>query len=198
MSRRAEEVGGASLAVYRPTDEQVVNELLDRGFGVEDRSWKGREGTSILKTPVMNRFLRKQAALLAELGHLELVFLEFDGRAIAFELGWSSKGWYFSPKVGYDEEYSHLTPGQLLRLKLAERFFGDRERNSWDFLGPLVDATEKWTTASYAIDRLVVSTGGVSGDAFMHAYRHWWPALRRLRNRTRGGVAAESAVAATP
>ncbi len=113
------------------------------------------------------------------MGHLELVFLEFDGRAIAFELGWSSKGWYFSPKVGYDEEYSHLTPGQLLRLKLAERFFADHDQSAWDFLGPLVESTEKWTTASYPIERLVVSTGGVGGDAFMHAYRHWWPSLRR-------------------
>jgi GNAT acetyltransferase-like protein len=197
MSRRAEELGGVTLAVHRPSDEKTVNELLRRGFAVEDRSWKGREGTSVLKTPAMNRFLRKQAALLAEMGHLELAFLEFEDRSIAFELGWTSKGWYFSPKVGYDEEYSHLSPGQLLRLKLAERFFSDRERVGWDFLGPLVEATEKWASGSYAIERLVVSTGGMGGDAFMHAYRHWWPALRRLRDRTRGDSAAEPAVATT-
>jgi hypothetical protein len=109
-----------------------------------------------------------------------------------------SKGWYFSPKVGYDEEYSHLTPGQLLRLKLTERFFADRERRGWDFLGPLVEATKKWTTSSYAVARLVVSTGRLGGDAFLHAYRHWWPALRRLRERARGEEAGEPAVAGAP
>jgi CelD/BcsL family acetyltransferase involved in cellulose biosynthesis len=197
MSRRAEELGGVSLTIHRPVDEKTVNEHLDCGFAVEDRSWKGREGTSVLKSPVMNGFLRKQATLLAAMGHLELVFLEFEGRAIAFELGWTSKGWYFSPKVGYDEEYSHLSPGQLLRLKLAERFFGDRERQGWDFLGPLVEATEKWTTGSYGVERLVVSTGGMGCDAFMHAYRHWWPALRRLRDRARGDASPKEAVAGT-
>jgi hypothetical protein len=131
------------------------------------------------------------------MGHLELAFLEFERRPIAFELGWTGKGWYFSPKVGYDEAYAHVSPGQLLRFKLAERFFADGERIGWDFLGPLVEATEKWTTGSYAIERLVVSTGGMGSDSFMHAYRHWWPALRRLRDRARGDAAAEPTVAAT-
>jgi CelD/BcsL family acetyltransferase involved in cellulose biosynthesis len=182
MSKRAEDQGSLTLTIHKPTTPDDIERLLQVGFEVEDRSWKGREGTSVLKSPIQHRYLRQQALLLAELGHLELVFLEFDGKPIAFEYGLSSKAAYFSPKVGYDEEYSHLSPGQLLRLKMMERFFADPARRNWDFLGPLVEATERWTTGAYTIERLLVATGGMSGELVLRAYRDWWPAVRRMRD----------------
>lgn len=185
IAQRAEELGGVALSLHRPTDAGELERLLQRGFEVEDRSWKGRDGTSILKSPEMCSYLREQALLLAEMGQLELYFLEFGGQPIAFEYGMASKGTYFSPKVGYDEEYSHLTPGQLLRLKMIEQFFADPARKTWDFLGPLAEATDRWTTSTYAIERLVVATGGISGRLALRTYRDLWPALRRLRERCR-------------
>jgi CelD/BcsL family acetyltransferase involved in cellulose biosynthesis len=183
MTRRAEELGGVTVSLHRPTCPNELARLLQLGFEVEDRGWKGQNGTSVLKSPAMHRYLGEQAAILSELGHLELYFLEFEGKPIAFEYGLSSKGTYFSPKVGYDEAYSHLSPGQLLRLKMMEAFFADPALRTWDFLGPLVEATDRWTTSSYAIERLVVATKGVSGRLALCAYRDWWPAIRRLRDR---------------
>lgn len=188
MTRRADELGGVAMSVHRPNDAAELERLLQLGFEVEDRSWKGRDGTSILKSPEMHEYLRRQASLLAESGHLELFFLEVDGKPIAFEYGMLSKRTYFSPKVGYDEGYSHLSPGQLLRLKMTERFFADPARDTWDFLGPLVEATDRWTTGTYAIERLVVATSGISGHLALRAYRDWWPAVRRLRERCRRTV----------
>ncbi|HJS08412.1 MAG TPA: GNAT family N-acetyltransferase, partial [Pirellulales bacterium] len=100
MTRRAEESGGVSLSVHRPSDLAELKRLLQLGFEVKDRSWKGREGTSVLKSPQMHEYLCQQAALLTELGHLELYLLEFAGKPIAFEYGMSAKRTYFSPKVG--------------------------------------------------------------------------------------------------
>lgn len=183
MTRRAEDLGGVSLSVHRPNDSAELMRLLQIGFEVEDRSWKGREGTSVLKSPPMHEYLCEQAALLAELGHLELHLLEFENKPIAFEYGISGKRTYFSPKVGYDDAYSHLSPGQLLRLKMMERFFADRACDTWDFLGPLVEATERWTTSSYPIERLVVATGGISSRLALRTYRDWLPAAKSLRER---------------
>jgi CelD/BcsL family acetyltransferase involved in cellulose biosynthesis len=183
MTRRAEELGGVSLSVHRPSDPAELKRLLQLGFEVEDRSWKGRDGTSVLKSPQMLEYLCEQAALLAELGHLELYLLEFENKPIAFEYGMSAKHTYFSPKVGYDDSYSHLSPGQLLRLKMMERFFADSTCDTWDFLGPLVEATERWTTSAYWIERLVVATGGISSRLALRTYRDWLPAAKRLRER---------------
>jgi CelD/BcsL family acetyltransferase involved in cellulose biosynthesis len=187
MSRRADELGGVTLTVHRPSTTAELEQQLQEGFEVEDRSWKGQNKTSVLQSPMMHRYLRELAQLLADPhhNHLELYFLEFEGKPIAFEYGLFAKGTYFSPKVGYDEAYSRLSPGQLLRLKMIERFFADGTRHTWDFLGPLVEATERWTTSSYAIERLVVATGA-SGRLALRAYRDWWPAMRRLRDGWRG------------
>jgi CelD/BcsL family acetyltransferase involved in cellulose biosynthesis len=185
MARRADEAGGVVLSVYRPSDSAELDRLLQLGFEVEDRSWKGRDGTSVLKSPEMHRYLVGQARLLARLRHLELHFLDYHDKPIAFEYGMQAKGTYFSPKVGYDEEFAHLTPGQLLRLKMSEQFFADPSRKTWDFLGPLVEATERWTTSSYPIERLVVATDGPIGRMALRAYRDWWPAVRRWRDRRR-------------
>jgi CelD/BcsL family acetyltransferase involved in cellulose biosynthesis len=197
MTRRAAELGGVTLSIHHPGNPAELDQLLQLGFEVEDRSWKGTDGTSVLKSPAMHRYLGAQAALLARLGHLELAFLEFQGKAIAFEYGLVSKGTYFSPKVGYDEEYSHLSPGQLLRLKMTERFFAERDRHTWDFLGPLVEATERWTTSMYAIERLVVAPGGLSGKLALRAYRDWWPAVRKVRDRWRGEKSQTTDLTAT-
>ncbi len=76
------------------------------------------------------KFYQEQAENLAKESQLELAFLRHQGVDIAFEYAWFSKGVYCTPKVGYDEQYSHLSPGQLIRYLTLERFFKDPSRKS--------------------------------------------------------------------
>ena len=117
------------------------------GLEIEDRGWKGRAASSVLKSPGMFDFYLEQARRAALGGQLRLVFLELDGVPIAFEYGWLSKGIYFSPKVAYDEAYAQLSPGELLRAELVERFHADRSCESIDYLGPS-SATADWSTSA--------------------------------------------------
>ncbi len=178
MLKRAESDGGVELVVHRELSADECDTLLRQGFAIEDRSWKGAAGTSVLKSPGMLDYYVRQAREFAAAGQLQLSFLKFRGQAIAFEYGWNSKGIYFSPKVGYDEAFAHLTPGQLLRHRLLERFSTDRRQTTFDFCGPLCDATRKWITGSYPVGRLVVSTGRLAGQLFLRAYR-----LRRSKGK---------------
>ncbi|MDZ4819397.1 MAG: GNAT family N-acetyltransferase [Planctomycetota bacterium] len=199
MVKRAEQLGGVELVTSRPTHAAEIDRCLAEGFAVEDRGWKGAEGTSVLKNPVAYEYLRQQAHEMARLGHLELTFLQHQGQSIAFEYGWLGKGTYYSPKVGYDEAFAQLSPGQLIRLKMCERFFADPEIHTWDFSGPLVEATEKWTTDSYPVTRMVISTGQLRGRVLMHAYQSWWPKVRQARDylRSRRSSECESNAAAS-
>lgn len=171
MLRRAEADGGAELVVDRQLSPDDAERLARDGFAIEDRSWKGAAGTSVLKTPGLLEYYLRQARELAAAGRLQLSFLMYRGQPIAFEYGWNSRGVYFSPKVGYDEAFAHLTPGQLLRYGLLEKFSADPQQTTFDFCGPLCDATRKWITGSYSVGRLVVSTGRLAGNLFLQAYR---------------------------
>ena len=179
MLRRAERDGGVELKVTREFVDHNLEALLWRGFEAEDHSWKGPAGSSVLRNPLIFRFICAQARHLAERGELQLTFLEHRGRAIAFEYGWNVGGVYGSAKVGYDEQFAELTPGQLLRYLLLERMFADPEQHRFDFLGPLTPATAPGAPARIAL-------GGL------------WPApAARSANFARGSIASGAASQAT-
>ena len=186
METRAEAVGGAILTAHCDLRPEEVEPLLARGFTIEDSGWKGTEGTSVLKVPGRFEFHLQEASEIAKIGALQLSFLEIKGRPIAFEYGWNCKGVHCAFKIGYDESFAELTPGQLLRHRLLQRYFADSRQQMLDFLGPLTAATAKWATATYPVGRLVLSTGSLSGQVVLHAYRSWWPSLQRLRRRFGG------------
>jgi CelD/BcsL family acetyltransferase involved in cellulose biosynthesis len=180
-SRKLQETGELELRDYTAVTPAEVEGLLRRGLEVEDRSWKGAAGTSVLRSEGMFEYFVRNSRLLAERGQLELVFLEHNGQPIAFELGWYAKGVYHAYKVGYDEAFAAAAPGQLLRYLLFERFYGESPRRAVDFAGVLSDATGKWCTSTYRVGRLLVAPRKLIGRLALSAYRNLWPHLRRLR-----------------
>ncbi len=111
----------------------------------------------MLKNPSVLDFYLRQARHFAGTGELRLVFLEHQGRMIAFEYGWQGKGVYSPLKVAYDEAFQRLSPGQLLRTMLVEQFCADPEMRQVDFLGPSSRATRDFGTGDYPIARMLVA-----------------------------------------
>ena len=180
--RRLEKEGPLATKIYLNPDDEQIHELLARGFTVEDRSWKGRGGTSVLKTPGLLNYYQSQAASFRDREQLQISMLELDGRAIAFEYGWRSHATYYSFKVGYDETFQRYSPGQLLRMKLLEQAFGDDAINTFDFFGPLNSALAAWATESFAVGRIVAARPTRCGRGMIAAYAR----LRRLERRLSG------------
>jgi CelD/BcsL family acetyltransferase involved in cellulose biosynthesis len=174
MEKRVQAVPGLRLTVISDARPEQVAPLLRRGFEVEARGWKGSQGTAVLNSPTEFAYYCRQARQLAEWGQLQLTFLEQADRAIAFEYGWNAKGVYCSPKVGYDEAFARLSPGQLLRHELLKQFFADPRQRVFDFMGPLADATAKWITNSYLVGRLVVSTTRRGSRSLVRLLRRRW------------------------
>ncbi|HEY2760039.1 MAG TPA: GNAT family N-acetyltransferase, partial [Pirellulales bacterium] len=179
--RRAEQDSAVELDIRRPNAAEEVEGLLHEGFEVEHRSWKGQGGTSVLASPEKWNFFLEEAKQLARHNHLMLVFLRRQGQAIAFEYGWWARGIYYTPKVGYDSAFSQLSPGQLLRYLLIKQFFEAQNCSSVDFLGPLAEATAKWSTHTYPISKLIVETGSFQGRALLSLYNCAANIKRKLR-----------------
>jgi CelD/BcsL family acetyltransferase involved in cellulose biosynthesis len=178
-TNRAEQDGDVDLELHTSFPNDVVAPLLRRGFQIEDRSWKGKAGTSVLRTPGMFEFYVEQARLLAQSGYLRVAFLNFRGRPIAFEYCLSAKGTFHSFKTGYDEAFARYSPGQLLTQLLLNRLFEDSDHDQVDFMGPMSNDMANWRPRRYPLGRLAIAQPGFAGRAIMHAYSRWWPLLRR-------------------
>ena len=169
-ARRLEELGKTELIVKRPTQPAEVDELVRIAFEVEDRSWKGPAGTSVLKNDGMLAFFQRQARLLAAQGQLEIVFLEHQRTPIASIYVWASKGMRFTAKVGYDEAFRQFGPGQYLMMRYLERLHADPHCRIVDYWGPLMQWSLDWSTRVYITARLVAAPPRLHSRGLLFAY----------------------------
>ncbi len=181
--RRLEQTGKVEVRVESSISPDDVDGLLRRGFEVEDRCWKGRSGTSVLRTPGMYEFFLRQARQLAEWRQLELSLLDYNGQPIAFHYAGNAKGVYYPFKIGYDEQFAVNSPGLLLMHHVIERFHQDDQRRQVDCLGPISEAVSKCQPVTYGVGRLVVAPQRLLGRVLYCGYKHIWPQIRRLRER---------------
>jgi CelD/BcsL family acetyltransferase involved in cellulose biosynthesis len=164
---------------------QALASALQTAFEIEDRGWKGRKGTSILRTPGLAHYFARQAELLAARGQLALHFLTVNGEPIAFEYGYLGKGTYLAHKIGYLPEHQKAAPGHVLRWHVLGSLFEQPGFRGLDFFGPLTDAARRWMTGHYTVCRLVVCPRRALSRTLMAAYTRLWPRVRRWRAATR-------------
>ncbi len=193
MRRKLEaDHGPIQLRRLHPTSPDEIAALLQTGFAIEHRSWKGAAGSSVLRTPGMLSYLTQQATLLAERGQLEIAFLDVADRPLAFMYGWKAKHVFHAFKAGYDEAFASYSPGQLLFHDLLEDFFRTGEYRVFDCIGPVNSATARWQTSDYAAGRVVIAPPRWMGQAAFFAYKHLAPTLRRWRGASHDVTPTES------
>jgi hypothetical protein len=179
--RRLKESGDLGLVMHSQLASEEVHSWLEKVFTVEDSSWKGTSGSSILRTPGMSDFYLRQARQLAEWGQLEIALLELEGRPIASLFGFSAKGVYHAHKIGYDPKHSNNSPGQVLFWKLLEQLHVQGNWKAIDCIGPITEATSRWRPNTYTIGRMAIAPRNLLGRIALQAYRHIWPKVRKLR-----------------
>lgn len=195
-----ERAGGAELEVHTQFAPGELDRLLRLGFEVEDRSWKGRAGTSVLRWPGLFELYRREAHSLAARDELQLVFLKLAGIPIAFSYQWRSQGRQYCVKLGYDEEWGQYGPGQQLMMRQLQQLHSDPGCNLLDFWGRAVGWSKIWATSDYPLCRLVAAPRGLLRGGLFHLYRAAHPYLERREEaeRLRLEKANHSAGAASP
>lgn len=179
--RHLEELGDLRLIMLSQLAPEEVHSWLEKVFTVEDSSWKGSSGSSVLRTPGMSDFFLRQARMLAEWGQLEIALLELEGHPIASLFGFSAKGVYHAHKIGYDPQFGQYSPGQVMFWKILEQLHARGDWKAIDCIGPLTDATSRWRPSTYTIGRVAVAPGKLLGRIALRAYSRIWPKIRKHR-----------------
>ena len=93
---------------------------------IEDSGWKGKNGTSILKTtPEYRRYYDGLIRILSATRDLHLYFLELEQKYVAAAFSFTAGDIFQCAKIGYEEEYQALSPATMLLMHLMEDIQGN-------------------------------------------------------------------------
>ncbi len=173
--------GRVEFRIHSTLTPDEVEPLMRRGFEVEDRSWKGDAGTSILKNQDALDYYITEARKLAEWRQLEIAFLELDGEPITFCYGWNAKGTRYSVKTGYDRKFSKFGPGQQQCMHMLQHAHQDPACSLYDFYGRVMPWNEMWATRVCDVGRLIICRKPGPARAVAALYTRLHPAAKRAR-----------------
>lgn len=161
MRRRAEKLGPVRCEVLSPTPAEL-EPLLQAALEVEARSWKGRQGTALLRDPSRLSFFQRYARAAAERGELRLCFLWIGERPAAMEFAVETSGSFWILKIGYDEAFASCSPGVLLLVEVI-RHAALRGLRTFEFLGGKEPWTQVWTQHERPTCAIRVYPAGAGG-----------------------------------
>jgi CelD/BcsL family acetyltransferase involved in cellulose biosynthesis len=140
MRRLERQLGGVQLERITHFDRGALADMLR----LEAAAWKGAAGTAIVCDDRFARFYAALARVFARRQRLTLAFLRADGKRIAAQLSLEDATTFYLLKTGYDPEYAHFGPGQLLVRETALDA-GRRGLGRYDLLGKATAWKMKWT-----------------------------------------------------
>lgn len=186
MGRRIEDQGPTTLEIANELSvASVAAPLLRRGCEVEDRSWKGNEGTSIMRTPGMYEFYLRFVQQLAAWNSVELHYLKNGETDAAFQLVFNGKGTLFPAKIAYDPAFSKFSPWHILMHRWLESLHAQHVNEGTpslvDFYGPLMDATARWSTRTYPLGKALITTAARGSQFLFNTLR----TAKRLKTKWR-------------
>jgi CelD/BcsL family acetyltransferase involved in cellulose biosynthesis len=121
LERRALRRGPVEFAKFRG---HFPDKVLEEFMQIENDSWKGVRGTSILGNSSLQRFYSTLAAEADDRHPCQINFLSVAGKPVAAQFGIVSGGMFHILKLGYRQDSADIGPGNLLlkyTLKDASR-----------------------------------------------------------------------------
>lgn len=155
---------------------------LETFLELEASGWKAKTGTSILSNPSTERLYREFARDASEKGWMRLYLLELDGEAIAADYGCAFAGRGVFIKTGFDEAFSRLSPGLVLRAEVLRSSIEEGLQH-YDFLGEADTYKTRWTPQVHPRVRIFAYRGlARPGYLYRKTLR---PVLKSVRERAR-------------
>ncbi|MFZ1701750.1 MAG: GNAT family N-acetyltransferase [Pyrinomonadaceae bacterium] len=161
--RRLNEQGAVEFSVSSTFEPDLMQRYLE----LENRGWKGRNGTSAISDPKASALHRDFAAAVAQQGALLVYELKLNGQTIAMSINIRHGDKVFHWKTSYDEDYAKYSPGNLLFRQLLTDCieYGSTEI---DFLSPSTPNKSVWATSERDHVAFYIFRRGIIGSLLWH------------------------------
>ena len=118
LTKKAKSIGELTIECVRQVDQ--LETAFKHFLQVEDCGWKGEKGTSIQKQPKMLAYYQTLLDGFTKTGNCQINLLMLDGKCIAAQFCVFIEKTLYLLKIGYDERYASISPGQILIDRLVE------------------------------------------------------------------------------
>lgn len=151
---------------------------------LEEKGWKGREGTAMQQHPQQSQFFRELISGSSGVASVEMFGLFLNGEPIALACNLNSAQGAFTYKITFDENYKKFSPGILLQLHIMQQFF-EQDRLRWldSCAVPNHPMINRLWTERRSIEHLLVSTGKPVAELLLGAMPFVRNCKRLLRSR---------------
>ncbi len=129
---------------------------------IEASGWKGKQRTAIKYSPDINAYYKSLILNFARLESCEINLLEVNERYIAGQLCINIGDICYLLKIGYDENYSYLAPGNLLLENLIMRLAKSKQINYMSFVTGTA-WQKRWNPDHIQVNRLYCCRKSLSG-----------------------------------
>jgi CelD/BcsL family acetyltransferase involved in cellulose biosynthesis len=166
-TRSLGKLGNLRYELFSGTDS--LDCLLDSVFQVAAKGWAAKEGSAINSTPQLKGFYADLVRMADRQGWLKCHLLFLESKPIAFDLCLLYNNVAYDLKIGFDEEFSRYSPGELLRSFVLQGIFSAGV-SEFDFLGDSMPWKYRWANGVREHLKLFVFNSTV------HArWLHWLP-----------------------
>lgn len=100
-------------------DAAALHQWTEDFLALENRSWKGEQGTSMISRPEDAAYFRAAIKNAHHTGALDVRRLCVDGRTIAMIVNFIAGGEGYSFKIAHDPDFARFSPGVLLEIDLT-------------------------------------------------------------------------------
>jgi len=187
-------VDGIRFTSSREQSELVEN--FELFLGVEASGWKGEKGTgtAIKLSPTLKDFYLRLLHGFASFGGCEIHTLKAADECLTAYFCLRVGDTMYALKIGYNEGYSKLSPGNMLLEWLLEKYAHDPEIRFLNFVNA-IEWLQKWRPSAYDVYDVYLfnrSPRGVWGALLLRARSALGPHYRRLRRLLAGGKGVSS------
>jgi CelD/BcsL family acetyltransferase involved in cellulose biosynthesis len=159
--RNAEKIGPISFQNITPTTCEL-EDVLTEVFRVESANWKGESGSGLAYDAVIQGFYRRFSQLASKQGILRILLMKCGDETAAVQLGVDYKNRFWLLKMGYDQNFSRCSPGELLIVE-SLRLAAERGMQAYEFTGTPESWTQKWTSTVHTSVSVRIYAEGLRG-----------------------------------
>lgn len=116
---------GVNIKIYDSLHSQEMKKAIDKAFALSLKSWQAKAGIAAGSSKEAMDFYHGLMEIFSKKGKVEISFLEHKGIPVSFSMGIIYGDMYYPFKMGYDEEYAKMSPGNILTYSVLQKLFNN-------------------------------------------------------------------------